>query len=305
MNGARSSIHDRGASNVIRSHAAADMTDSTDATDTTSTADMSNATDTATAAVDVTASFRRTSRRSAAIAVIIAAVASIIAFVIPSFGVRTALAAPTADATTAAVAAACLASGSLTTPLNISLGTNINQTSPAGADTGVATWVGRDLYVGAPPKGQSAPYTYTNENGPTGSYTAEVEGLTIVKGKFANHELGNSWSGNGLRMGAVGFGAMFRPANGVQALGVAGVNTHILSMTTGPNTSTLGDVGAWERGAFVGKGQSNGTAQFTASLTATGRTGARAPLPIRVRPSCRRPAPTVRRRASPSMRRTR
>lgn len=241
MNGTRSSIHDRDASDVIDNHAVA-----------------------ASAETDTAAASSRTSRH--AIAAIVVTVVSVIAFIVPSlvpsFVTRTALAVPTATAV-----AARLAAGSVTTPLNISLGSNINQTSPAGPDTGVATWVGRDLYVGAPPANQSAPYTYTNTNGPSGSYTAEVEGLTIVKGKFANHKLGNSWGGNGLRMGAVGFGTMFRPANGAQALGVGGINTHILSMTTGPNRTTYGDVGAWEHGAFVGKGQASGTVQFTAALS--------------------------------------
>lgn len=241
MNGTRSSIHDRDASDVIDNHAVV-----------------------ASAEADMAAASSRTSRH--AVAAIVVTVVSIIAFIVPplvpSFVTRTALAVPTATAV-----AARLAAGSVTTPLNISLGSNINQTSPAGPDTGVATWVGRDLYVGAPPANQSAPYTYTNANGPTGSYTAEVEGLTIVKGKFANHKLGNSWGGNGLRMGAVGFGTMFRPANGAQALGVGGINTHILSMTTGPNRTTYGDVGAWEHGAFVGKGQASGTVQFTASIS--------------------------------------
>lgn len=275
MNGARSSIHDRDASDAIRGHAAAGTAATTEVVAAgTATRAASACVDAPGAAMPLVATTTaaassRTSRRSAAVvAIVMTIVAFVMPFLVPSFGARTALAAPTATtATTATAAAGRLAAGSVTTPLNISLGSNINQSSPAGPDTGVATWVGRDLYVGAPPKDQSAPYTYTNANGPTGSYTAEVEGLTIVKGKFANHKLGNSWGGNGLHMGAVGFGTMFRPANGAQALGVAGVNTHILSMTTGPNRTTYGDVGAWEHGAFVGKGQASGTVQFTAAIS--------------------------------------
>ena len=43
----------------------------------------------------------------------------------------------------------------------------------------------------------------------------------------------NSWSNNGLRMGAVGFGSMFRPATGSKALGVAGLDSNIASIKTG------------------------------------------------------------------------
>lgn len=188
----------------------------------------------------------------------VAVIALVVACIVPSVLPNIASAAPAAQSN--------LSAGAITTPLDISIGANINQPSAAGPDTGVATWVGRDLYVGAPPAYQSAPYTYTNSDSPAGSYTAEVEGLTIVKGKFANHKLGNSWGGNGLRMGAVGFGTMFRPANGAQALGVAGTNTNITSMTTGPDTTVFGNVGAWAHGAFVGKGNTSNTAQFTAAI---------------------------------------
>lgn len=142
-------------------------------------------------------------------------------------------------------------------PEVINLGSNITVDKP---DTGVATWVGRDFYVGSRPTGEDITLDATNQ--PGGSYAAEAEGLTIVQGKFANNKVGNSWNNNGFRIGAVGFGAMFRPATGKTALAVGGVGSNIKTMTTGNKT---GNVGAWSHGSFVGKGNSD-QVWFTAQI---------------------------------------
>ncbi|RYQ12203.1 choice-of-anchor A family protein [Bifidobacterium pseudolongum subsp. globosum] len=143
-------------------------------------------------------------------------------------------------------------------------------------DTGVATWVGRDMYVGGRPDGSNlilngnktgGPdgrgfYTYTNA--PTASFAAEAEGLTIVKGKLAINQIKDSWStslwnqqgnrtlfsgGQGFRFGIAGFGAQFRPASGSTALVVAGEGSNISSMTTG---GQVGNVGAWNHNGWIG-----------------------------------------------------
>lgn len=144
-------------------------------------------------------------------------------------------------------------------------------------DTGVATWVGRDMYIGGRPAGTGLTlngdksgnadgrglYNYTKA--PTGSYAAEAEGLTIVKGKLAINQIKDSWStslwdakgdrthfsgGQGFRFGIAGFGAQFRPASGSTALVVAGQGSNISSMTTGGVT---GNVGAWNHNGWIGK----------------------------------------------------
>lgn len=61
-------------------------------------------------------------------------------------------------------------------PTSIGIGTNINVSTP---DPGVATYVGRDMYIGGKP---SDPSTLDEMNGPAGSYAAEAEGLTVVRG---------------------------------------------------------------------------------------------------------------------------
>lgn len=156
--------------------------------------------------------------------------------------------------------------GGLCQSQELELGENISVNEP---DTGVATWVGRDMYVGGRPLG-----TDININGetnkPTKSFVAEVEGLTLVRGKLAVAKDGGSWDGNGLRMGAVGFGSMFRPNKGQPALGVGGIESNIASMTTGGKT---GNVGAWKEGtghkggAFVGFGKSGEGIWFKALIT--------------------------------------
>ncbi|KFI57766.1 SpaA isopeptide-forming pilin-related protein [Bifidobacterium choerinum] len=159
-------------------------------------------------------------------------------------------------------------------PGDIQLGDDM---SDLKVDTGVATWVGRDMYVGGRPAGSNLTlngnksggandrgfYDYTSA--PTASYAAEAEGLTIVKGKLAINQIKDSWStskwsdagarigfsgGQGFRFGIAGFGAQFRPTTDSTALVVAGEGSNIQSMTTGGVT---GNVGAWNHNGWIGK----------------------------------------------------
>lgn len=143
--------------------------------------------------------------------------------------------------------------GGLYFPSSGSIGQDITDGTP---DTGVATWVGRDMYIGEKPGGadnQDNEVTLTDGYGPVKSYAVEAEGLTLVKGKLAINQVKDSWEyGNdyaGFRFGAVGFGAMYRPKDGSTALAVNGTDTRINSMTTGGVT---GSVGAWTHGGWVG-----------------------------------------------------
>lgn len=149
---------------------------------------------------------------------------------------------------------------------DVELGDNIDDVNTT--DTGIATWVGRDMYVGSRPEGTNLDLTKDGTK-PGPSYAAEAEGLTLVRGKLAIHKVGNSWSGNGFRIGAVGFGVMFRPANGSKTLGVAGLGSNIATMNSGGNVD--GNVGAWDHGAFVGKGKNTtggfDNVGFTAEIT--------------------------------------
>lgn len=128
--------------------------------------------------------------------------------------------------------------------------------SVKGSDTGVATYVGGDMYVGGKENSN-----LNSETGPTGTYAVEAEGLTVVNGSLAMHPLKDAWkvwntgttggkhyTSRGFRWGVVGFGSQFRPAVGKTAL-VVGGNT---------NTSVMGSkVGAWGAPGWLGKTDAN------------------------------------------------
>lgn len=142
-------------------------------------------------------------------------------------------------------------------PTSIGIGTNIDISTP---DPGVATYVGRDMYIGGKPSNTS---NLDANNAPTGSYAAEAEGLTVVRGKLAMNPVKESWPyqsiGAGFRFGTVGFGSQFRPVAGSTVLAVAGIKSAITNMSVGysgdsPETTT---VGAWNKGAWVGQQKSS------------------------------------------------
>lgn len=131
-------------------------------------------------------------------------------------------------------------------------------------DPGVATYVGRDMYIGGKP---SETRTLDAGNAPTGSYAAEAEGLTVVRGKLAMNPIKASWSGDGFRFGTVGFGSQFRPVDRSTVLAVAGINSSIQNMNTGlGKTSDTATVGAWTRGAWVGKSKEDTGYDYTAQI---------------------------------------
>ena len=138
-------------------------------------------------------------------------------------------------------------------PTPIGIGTNINVST---SDPGVATYVGRDMYIGGKPSDKPSDGTIDldADNAPTGSYAAEAEGLTVVRGKLAMNPVKESWSGDGFRFGTVGFGSQFRPSEGSTVLAVAGIKSSIENMNTGlGSTLNTATVGAWTKGAWVGQ----------------------------------------------------
>ena len=157
-----------------------------------------------------------------------------------------------------------LKDGSTCTPSSIGLGDDM---SVEGSDTGVATYVGGDMYVGGKENSN-----LNGETGPTGTYAVEAEGLTVVNGSLAMHPLKDAWkvwntgttggkhyTSRGFRWGVVGFGSQFRPADGKTAL-VVGGNT---------NTSVMGSkVGAWGAPGWLGKTDANdiNSRRYKASL---------------------------------------
>ena len=125
--------------------------------------------------------------------------------------------------------------------------------SVEGSDTGVATYVGGDMYVGGKENSN-----LNSETGPTGTYAVEAEGLTVVNGSLAMHPLKDAWkawntgttggkhyTSRGFRWGVVGFGSQFRPADGKTALVVGG--------NTSTSVMRSKKVGAWGAPGWLGK----------------------------------------------------
>lgn len=158
------------------------------------------------------------------------------------------------------------ADGKTCTPASVGLGDDMSVT---GTDTGVATYVGGDMYVGGKPSDANA---LNNAAGPTGTYAVEAEGLTVVNGSLAMNPQKEAWKlwntgsaggksyvSRGFRWGVVGFGSQFRPADGKTVLAVGG-NT---------GTSVMNSkVGAWTAPGWLGKTSSSDTTDhgYKASL---------------------------------------
>lgn len=161
------------------------------------------------------------------------------------------------------------------TPKSISLGDDV---SASTVDSGVATYVGGNMYVGA--NNQNNGGTYANLSSAQKidkSYAVEAEGLTLVNGKLATNGAKTSWSSNGFRFGVVGFGAQFRPQSGSDVLVVAGNSTSNTSNSTGnmwdadnpsKSVSALGgfDNGSTGRAFVQNEGTGNNVTWYSARI---------------------------------------
>lgn len=117
------------------------------------------------------------------------------------------------------------------TPKSISLGDDV---SASTVDSGVATYVGGNMYVGANNQNNGGTYAELSSTQKIDkSYAVEAEGLTLVNGKLATNGAKTSWSSKGFRFGVVGFGAQFRPKSGSDVLVVAGNGTSDTGKSTG------------------------------------------------------------------------
>ena len=123
------------------------------------------------------------------------------------------------------------AKAGICTPKPISLGDNVGDLT---VDSGVATYVGGNMYVGANNMNNGSAYPNLNSTQKIDkSYAVEAEGLTLVNGKLATNGVKNSWGNKGFRFGVVGFGAQFRPKSSSDVLVVAGNSTSNTSNSTG------------------------------------------------------------------------
>lgn len=147
-------------------------------------------------------------------------------------------------------------------PTSIGIGTDVGSSKD---DPGVATYVGRDMYIASNPTDATTliGQDVINNNTLLGSYAVEAEGLTVVAGKLAMRPLKESWGGAGFRFGTVGFGAQFRPESGT-ALAVAGTNTHLDEIGS---EQVKGSVAAWNKGAWTGKSTDGGGVDYDALIS--------------------------------------
>lgn len=157
--------------------------------------------------------------------------------------------------------------GAICTPTSISLGTD---TGSGTVDSGIATYVGSDMYVGQ----KASSGNMNNVNGPSGSYAAEAEGLTAVNGKLLMHPLKGLWTSyytdkdgvkngyikdyKGFRFGIVGFGGQYRPATGSSTLEVRGNSSD-------NDISWVGGAQAWGNAGWVGQTKTS-EPRYTANI---------------------------------------
>lgn len=157
--------------------------------------------------------------------------------------------------------------GAICTPTSISLGTD---TGSETVDSGIATYVGGDMYVGR----KASSGNMNNVNGPFGSYAAEAEGLTAVNGKLLMHPLKGLWTSyytdkdgakngyikdyKGFRFGIVGFGGQYRPATGSSTLEVRGNSSD-------NDISWVGGAQAWGNAGWVGQTKTS-KPRYTANI---------------------------------------
>ena len=157
--------------------------------------------------------------------------------------------------------------GAICTPTSISLGTD---TGSGTVDSGIATYVGGDMYVGQ----KASSGNMNNVNGPSGSYAAEAEGLTAVNGKLLMHPLKGLWTSyytdkdgakngyikdyKGFRFGIVGFGGQYRPATGSSTLEVRGNSSD-------NDISWVGGAQAWGNAGWVGQTKTS-EPRYTANI---------------------------------------
>lgn len=167
------------------------------------------------------------------------------------------------------------AEAGICTPKPISLGDNVGDLT---VDSGVATYVGGNMYVGANNMNNGGAYTSLNSTQKIDkSYAVEAEGLTLVNGKLATNGVKNSWGNKGFRFGVVGFGAQFRPESGSDVLVVAGNSASNTSNSTGSmwdadetskSVSALGgfDNGSTGRAFVQNEGTGNNATWYSASI---------------------------------------
>lgn len=114
--------------------------------------------------------------------------------------------------TTSANADDSYGDGKVFVPSSITMGDSGASTNDI--DTGLATFVGRDFYVGKPKSGDTQSL---NENSIDGSWAAEMEGQTFIRGRYMQRAQKGFFT-----IGTVAFGAQYLPSNNSTIIAVEG-----------------------------------------------------------------------------------
>lgn len=144
--------------------------------------------------------------------------------------------------------------GSIYKPANITMGdsgASVNE-----ADTGLATFVGRDFYVGRPKPGDTQQLT---ESSIEGSWAAEMEGQTFIRGRYMQRAQKGFFT-----IGTVAFGAQYLPANNADVLVVEGKHSAF-----GEGESVQSKVQTWPSSISGMDSKGGGVLQTTRTIDGT------------------------------------
>lgn len=124
------------------------------------------------------------------------------------------------------------------------------------ADTGLATFVGRDFYVGRPKPGDTQQLT---ESSIEGSWAAEMEGQTFIRGRYMQRAQKGFFT-----IGTVAFGAQYLPANNADVLVVEGKHSAF-----GEGESVQSKVQTWPSSISGMDSKGGGVLQATRTIDGT------------------------------------
>lgn len=117
--------------------------------------------------------------------------------------------------------------------------TNVNE-----RDKGLATYVGRDFYIGSPKAGE----TGATQDSINGSWAAEMEGQTFILGKYMQRAQKGFFT-----IGTVAFGPQYKPADNTTIIAVKGTNTNLPQASTAQTwKSTASGVSTTQGGGING-----------------------------------------------------
>lgn len=142
--------------------------------------------------------------------------------------------------------------GSIYTPADITMGDS--GASVNAVDTGLATYVGRDFYVGKPKTGDT---TALSANSIEGSWAAEMEGQTFVRGRYMQRAQKGFFT-----IGTVAFGTQYLPDNNASVLVVEGKNSAF-------SDSVASKVQAWPSTVTGTTSKGGGVLQTTRKIDGT------------------------------------